>query len=93
MANVESMIVEEKPQLKQIDREKVSLIRTSIGLYFYCLFYWLFRLVHYYCVYSALLAGIILYPNICTIMFPQMNYKFTLGWMHHYTSLRRLCVM
>lgn len=86
MANVESMIVEEKPQIKQIDREKVCLICTSIRLYFVLFFYWFCRLVHYYCVYSAPLAGIILYPNICTIMFLQMNCKFTLGWMHHYTS-------
>lgn len=29
MANVESMIVEEKPQTKQIDREKVCFIPTK----------------------------------------------------------------
>lgn len=33
MANVESMIVEEKPQIKQIDREKVNIVIQNIREY------------------------------------------------------------
>lgn len=44
MANVESMIVEEKPQTKQIDREKVCMLFKENN----CNFYYFFVFGHYF---------------------------------------------
>lgn len=97
MANVESMIVEEKTQIKQIDREKVCVscseaFKFSITIFYrqFNVFFFL-RLVHYSYECSALRAAIIRCPSTCTEMCQPTNCRFTPGKMRRYTSWPLWC--
>ena len=94
MANVESMIVEEKQQVKQIDREKVKAA-ASVEHFSKFSFYYFFidRPVPCCCVSFAPRVAITPPPSTCTAMCPAMSYKSIPGRMQLSMNWPPWCVM